>query len=183
MFSSASMDEGFNELLSEFTVLINVHHKSLTSLVGYCIDVEHVGIIYELMANGDLKGHLSEKNLYVLNWQDRLQIALDAAQELREVIRDVKCTNILLDDKFQAKISDFGLSRAYPVETVTHVSTDNIAGTPGYLDPEYQDTGRLTEKSDVYSFGIVILDIITESADRLTMTQVVMVLKECLTIG
>ncbi|KAG9149809.1 hypothetical protein Leryth_024782 [Lithospermum erythrorhizon] len=170
MFSSASLDEGFKELLSEFNVLINVHHKNLTSLVGYCIDGEHVGIIYELMANGDLKGHLSEKNLYVLSWQDRLQIALDAAQGLEYlhhginkaiVHRDVKCTNILLDEKFQAKISDFGLSRAYPVETVTHVSTNNIAGTPGYLDPEYQNTGRLTEKSDVYSFGVVILEIIT----------------------
>ncbi|GAA0167029.1 hypothetical protein LIER_22055 [Lithospermum erythrorhizon] len=248
MFSSASMDEGFKELVSEFNVLIHVHHKNLTSLVGYCIDGEHLGIIYEYMANGDLKGHLSERNLYVLNWQDRLQIALDAAQGLEYlhhgiknaiVHRDVKCTNILLDEKLRAKIADFGLSRAYPAETVTHVSTNRIAGTPGYLDPEYQNTGRLTEKSDIYSFGIVILEILTgkpaimdnnpnppinlknwvgwimqqgdmkdivdprlmgefevtsakkaveiamacvsqESADRPTMTQVVMALKECL---
>ncbi|XP_019196779.1 PREDICTED: putative leucine-rich repeat receptor-like protein kinase At2g19210 isoform X2 [Ipomoea nil] len=168
MLSSTS-GQGFKEFQSEANVLMNVHHKNLTSLVGYCIDGTNIGIIYEFMANGNLHQHLSAGNHNVLSFRDRLQIAADSAQGLEYlhhgckppvVHRDVKCTNILLNEKFQAKIADFGLSRAYPDENQTHISTV-IAGTWGYVDPEYYTLNKLTEKSDVYSFGVVILEIMT----------------------
>ncbi|XVF86750.1 hypothetical protein PTKIN_Ptkin18bG0067600 [Pterospermum kingtungense] len=105
----------------------------------------------------------------ILNWEGRLRTALEAAQGLEYlhngckppiIHRDVKCTNILLNENLQAKLADFGLSKTFPVDGGTHVSA-SIAGTPGYLDPEYYTTNRLTEKSDVYSFGIVLLEVIT----------------------
>ncbi|KAJ1406594.1 Serine/threonine-protein kinase, active site [Sesbania bispinosa] len=110
-----------------------------------------------------------DKNQISLGWKQRLQIALDSAVGLEYlhngctpqiVHRDVKTSNILLDEDFRGKISDFGLSRIFSDECDTHVSTI-IAGTPGYLDPEYYKTNKLTEKSDVFSFGIVLLEIIT----------------------
>ncbi|XP_059638956.1 senescence-induced receptor-like serine/threonine-protein kinase [Cornus florida] len=168
MLSSSSF-QGYKEFQTEAKLLMSVHHKSLTSLVGYCNEGTHMGIIYEYMANGDLEKHLSDKNQNVLSWEERLQIATDAAQGLEYlhhgckppiIHRDVKSTNILLNEKFQAKLADFGLSRVFTTESGTHVSTI-VAGTPGYLDPEYFSSNRLTEKSDVYSFGIVILELIT----------------------
>ncbi|KAL0647077.1 hypothetical protein Bca4012_045368 [Brassica carinata] len=105
----------------------------------------------------------------IINWGIRLRIAVEAASGLEYlhigcippmVHRDVKTTNILLDEQFKAKLADFGLSRSFPVVDESHVST-MVAGAPGYLDPEYYRTNRLTEKSDVYSFGIVLLEMIT----------------------
>ncbi|CAK9165318.1 unnamed protein product [Ilex paraguariensis] len=161
--------QGYKQFQAEANLLMKIHHKSLTSFVGYCNEGTNKGIIYEYMANGNLEKHLSARNSNVLNWEDRLQIAIDTAQGLEYlhdgckppiIHRDVKCTNILLDEKFHAKLADFGLSRACPIEGDTHVSTV-VAGTPGYLDPEYYSSNRLTDKSDVYSFGVVLLEIIT----------------------
>ncbi|XP_031120499.1 probable LRR receptor-like serine/threonine-protein kinase At1g05700 [Ipomoea triloba] len=166
---SPSSVQGYKEFQAEASLLVNVHHKNLTSLVGYCMDGHNLGIIYEYMANGNLANHLSEKSSQNLSWKKRLQIAYDAAQGLEYlhhgctppiVHRDIKCTNILLDDNFRAKLADFGLSRIFPVDGSTHVTTV-VAGTRGYLDPEYYKSSRLTEKSDVYSFGVVLLEIIT----------------------
>ncbi|XP_050379786.1 probable LRR receptor-like serine/threonine-protein kinase At1g51880 [Argentina anserina] len=154
---------------SSVNLLIRVHHKNLTNLVGYCNDNTHLGLVYEYMANGNLHEHLSDSNLHILSWEDRLRIASDAAQGLEYmhlgikppiIHRDVKSSNILLNENFQAKVSDFGLSRNFPTDVGTHISTV-VAGTPGYLDPEYYLSNRLNEKSDVYSFGIVLLEIIT----------------------
>ncbi|XP_019193335.1 PREDICTED: putative leucine-rich repeat receptor-like protein kinase At2g19210 isoform X2 [Ipomoea nil] len=160
---SPSSVQGYKEFQAEASLLMNVHHKNLTSLVGYCIEGTNLGIVYEYMANGSLDKHLSGKTPHVLTWEDRIRIASDAAEGLEYlhhgckppiVHRDIKTTNILLDDTLQAKLSDLGLSRVFPAEGGTHVTTI-VAGTPGYLDPE------LTEKSDVYSFGVVLLEIIT----------------------
>ncbi|XP_034680821.1 senescence-induced receptor-like serine/threonine-protein kinase [Vitis riparia] len=112
---------------------------------------------------------ISDKEEAVLSWKQRVGIALDAAEGLEYlhngckppiIHRDIKTDNILLNEKLEAKVADFGWSRSMPVEGQTHVST-RIVGTEGYFDPEYQETSRLTEKSDVYSFGIVLLELIS----------------------
>ncbi|WCJ39655.1 Leucine-rich repeat protein kinase family protein [Euphorbia peplus] len=166
---SQSSAQGYKEFHAEVKLLLKVHHRNLTMLLGYCNEGTKMGLIYEYMANGTLDDHLSDSNSNILSWDVRLQIAVDAAQGLeylhngckpQMVHRDVKTTNILLNDKFQAKLADFGLSRMFPVDGGTHVSTV-VAGTPGYLDPEYYVTNRLSEKSDVYSYGVVLLEIIT----------------------
>ncbi|PON88030.1 Mitogen-activated protein kinase kinase kinase [Trema orientale] len=166
---SKSSAQGYKEFQAEVKILMRVHHRNLTNLIGYCIEGDYMGLIYEYMANGNLGRHLSDKNAYTLSWEDRMQIAVDAAQGLEYlhhgckpsiIHRDVKTTNILLNEKFQAKLADFGLSRAFPMEGGTHVSTV-VAGTLGYLDPEYFKSNWLNEKSDVYSFGVVLLEIIT----------------------
>ncbi|KAI9079234.1 hypothetical protein K1719_038839 [Acacia pycnantha] len=159
---------GYLQFLAE-AKLAKVHHKHLNALIGYCEDGTNVALIYEYMANGDLAKHLSEKNVNILNWKQRLQIAVDAAEGLEYmhtgckppiVHRDVKSKNILLNEHFRGKIADFGLSKIFPDEDDTHMYT-RIAGTPGYLDPAYYKSNKLNEKSDVYSFGIVLLEIIT----------------------
>ncbi|CAA7036745.1 unnamed protein product [Microthlaspi erraticum] len=172
---SQSSTQGYKEFKAEVELLLRVHHINLVNLVGYCDEGDHLALIYEYMSNGDLKHHLSGEawpgkgKISVLSWNTRLRIAIDAALGLEYlhigcrpsmVHRDVKSTNILLDEKFSAKIADFGLSRSFQVGGESHVSTV-VAGTPGYLDPEYYKTGRLAEMSDVYSFGIVLLEIIT----------------------
>ncbi|KAH0982488.1 hypothetical protein GBA52_009665 [Prunus armeniaca] len=166
---SASSVQGFQQFRAEVNLLMRVHHKNLTSLVGYCNDETNVGLVYEYMANGNLLNHLSDSRSSILTWEDRLRIATDAAQGLEYLHcgckppimhRDVKSTNILLNENFQAKISDFGLSRNFPTNDGTHASSI-LAGTPGYLDPEFYLSNRLNEKSDVYSFGVVLLEIIT----------------------
>ncbi|CAH8387110.1 unnamed protein product [Eruca vesicaria subsp. sativa] len=167
---SESSSQGYKHFKAEVELLLRVHHINLVNLVGYCDERDHLALLYEYMSNGDLKYHLSGKQGgSVLSWSTRLQIAVDAALGLEYlhigsqpsmVHRDVKSTNILLDEQFSAKIADFGLSRSFQLEDESHVSTV-VAGTPGYLDPEYYRTGRLAETSDVYSFGIVLLEIIT----------------------
>ncbi|PON47847.1 Mitogen-activated protein kinase kinase kinase [Parasponia andersonii] len=166
---SRSSAQGYKQFRAEAKLLTRVHHRNLTALVGYCDEGPNMGLLYEYMSNGDLAWHLSEKNEDLLSWEERLKIAINAAQGLEYlhsgckppiIHRDVKTTNILLNEKLQAKLSDFGLSRAFPLEGDTHVSTI-VVGTPGYVDPEYFILNRLTQKSDVFSFGVVLLEIIT----------------------
>ncbi|CAN6987088.1 unnamed protein product [Brassica oleracea var. botrytis] len=167
---SQSSAQGYKQFKAEVDLLLRVHHINLVSLVGYCDEGQHLVLVYEYMSNGNLKQHLSgEYATTPLSWENRLRIAAETAQGLEYlhigckppmIHRDIKSTNILLDKNFQAKLGDFGLSRSFPVGSETHVST-NIAGSPGYLDPEYYRTNWLTEKSDVFSFGVVLLEIIT----------------------
>ncbi|XP_050938883.1 putative leucine-rich repeat receptor-like serine/threonine-protein kinase At2g19230 [Cucumis melo] len=166
---SPSAVQGYSQFQAEVTILMRVHHRNLTSLVGYMNDGGHLGLVYEYMAKGNLAEHLSEKTTSILSWEDRLRIAIDAAQGLEYlhhgckppiVHRDVKTTNILLTEKFNAKLSDFGLSKTYPTDDKSYMSTI-IVGTPGYLDPEYYTSNRLTEKSDVYGFGVSLMEVIS----------------------
>uniref|UniRef100_A0A804JLB7 Protein kinase domain-containing protein n=1 Tax=Musa acuminata subsp. malaccensis TaxID=214687 RepID=A0A804JLB7_MUSAM len=150
--------------------LSRVHHRNLVSMIGYCIDGEHLALVYEYMSQGTLKEHLREsRGDRPLSWEQRLRIALEASQGLEYlhtgckpslIHRDVKTANILLNERLEAKISDFGLSKAFENEDHSHVST-KVVGTPGYLDPEYYVKNQLSEKSDVYSFGVVLLELIT----------------------
>ncbi|KAI9079197.1 hypothetical protein K1719_038802 [Acacia pycnantha] len=168
---SLSSAQGYRQFQAEVKLLMRVHHRNLTSLIGYCNEETNKGLIYEYMANGNLQDYLSGKGSRskFLTWEDRLWIALDAAQGLEYlhngckppiIHRDVKSSNILLDENFRAKVADFGLSKIIPTDDGTHVSTV-VAGTPGYIDPEYYITNRLMEKSDVFSFGAVLFEIIT----------------------
>ncbi|XP_050231693.1 probable LRR receptor-like serine/threonine-protein kinase At1g05700 isoform X2 [Mercurialis annua] len=166
---SPSSTQGSIQFRTEAHLLMRVHHRNLASFVGYCYEDANIGIIYEYMACGNLEQYLLDKSLEALTWKERLQIALDAAQGLEYlhhgckppiIHRDVKSANILLTENFQAKIADFGLSKYFPSDSRSHLST-GVVGTVGYLDPEYYTSGRLTERSDVYSFGVVLLEVIT----------------------
>ncbi|XP_058180841.1 putative leucine-rich repeat receptor-like serine/threonine-protein kinase At2g19230 isoform X4 [Rhododendron vialii] len=169
MFSLPTTHVGRMQFQTEARLLTKVHHGNLVAIMGYCNEGEHMGLIYEYMANGTIKDRLSEKNPNILSWEKRLQIACDAARALEYlhddckppiIHRDIKTSNILLNENMQAKISDFGLSRLMPSDGGTHVST-SVAGTRGYMDPKYIASSKLNKKSDVYSFGVVLLELIT----------------------
>ncbi|KAL2590842.1 hypothetical protein AAZV13_13G311400 [Glycine max] len=141
---------------------MRVHHKNLASFLGYCNEVGHTGIIYEYMAYGNLEEYLSDARREPLSWRQRIQIAVDAAQGIEYlhhgckppiIHRDIKTANILLNEKMQAKVADFGFSKLFSAENESHVSTV-VIGTFGYVDPEYYTSSRLTEKIDVYSFAL-----------------------------
>ncbi|KAK4595073.1 hypothetical protein RGQ29_018717 [Quercus rubra] len=166
---SLSSVQGYQQFQAEVKLLMRVHRRNLTTLVGYCYEGTSMGLVYEYMANGDLEAHLSGKNSNILGWEARLNIAMEAARGLEYlhngckppiIHRDVKTTNILLNENFNAKLADFGLSKIFPTDG-THVSMLSVAGTLGYLDPEYSISYGLTEKSNVYGFGVVLLEIIT----------------------
>uniref|UniRef100_A0A2P2M578 non-specific serine/threonine protein kinase n=1 Tax=Rhizophora mucronata TaxID=61149 RepID=A0A2P2M578_RHIMU len=166
--------QGEKEFLTEIELLSRLHHRNLVSLIGYCDEEGEQMLVYEFMPNGTLRDHLSAKTKEPLSFATRLGIALGSAKgilylhtEANPPIfhRDIKASNILLDSNFNAKVADFGLSRLAPVPSIegtvpAHVSTV-VKGTPGYLDPEYFLTHKLTDKSDVYSLGVVFLELLT----------------------
>ncbi|KAJ0763966.1 putative transferase, protein kinase RLK-Pelle-RLCK-VIIa-2 family [Helianthus annuus] len=143
-------------------------HPNLVKVLGYCKENMELLIVYEFMQRGSLENHLFKKRVEALPWSTRIKIAIGVAQgmaflhttENNIIIRDVKSSNILLDKDFNAKLSDFGLTRLGPVNGESHVTTF-VKGTYGYMAPEYVATGRLYVKSDVYGFGVVMLEIIT----------------------
>ncbi|KAI3896058.1 hypothetical protein MKX03_030929 [Papaver bracteatum] len=166
--------QGDKEFLNEIELLSRVHHRNLVSLIGYCDEESEQMLVYEFMPNGTLRDHLSAKSKAPLSFAMRLRIATDSAKGILYLHteadppifhRDVKSSNILVGPRFSGKVADFGLSRLAPVPdmegtTPGHVSTV-VKGTPGYLDPEYFLTHKLTDKSDVYSLGVVFLEILT----------------------
>ncbi|KAL6853557.1 hypothetical protein ACP4OV_019586 [Aristida adscensionis] len=160
--------QGAVEFKNEIELLSRVHHRNLVSLIGFCYEQGEQMLVYEYVPNGTLRQNLQARGIY-LDWKKRLRIALGSARglaylhELADppiIHRDVKSTNILLDDNLKAKVSDFGLSKLVADTEKGHVSTQ-VRGTLGYLDPEYYMTQQLTEKSDVYSFGVVMLEILS----------------------
>ncbi|KAL0387278.1 UNVERIFIED_CONTAM: putative leucine-rich repeat receptor-like protein kinase [Sesamum radiatum] len=161
--------QGGLEFKTEIELLSRVHHKNLVSLVGFCFDQGEQMLVYEYMINGTLKDSLTGRSGIRLDWTRRLRIALGAARGIQYlhdladppiIHRDIKSNNILLDERLNAKVADFGLSKLMGETESGHVTTQ-VKGTMGYLDPEYYMTQQLTEKSDVYSFGIVLLELLT----------------------
>ncbi|CAM6084008.1 unnamed protein product [Calypogeia fissa] len=162
--------QGSNEFLNEVELLSRIHHRNLVSLVGYCEEEDQQILIYAYLCNRTLSRRLyGVTSGEILNWSTRLDIALNAAKGLqylhtdchpRIIHRDVKSSNILLDENMVAKVADFGISKQAPEGVFSGVET-LLKGTFGYFDPEYFITQKLTQKSDVYSFGVVLLEIIT----------------------
>ncbi|MCO5570910.1 hypothetical protein L7F22_024640 [Adiantum nelumboides] len=153
----------------ELELLAQLNHKYLVNLVGYC--EEDKCLVFEFMLNGSLQDCLFDKrSAQLFNWKGRMKVALQAARGIeylhvyaspKIIHRDVKASNILLDEHWDAHISDFGLSLYGPVGIQTHISNLAPCGTPGYLDPEYFQTYQLNVKSDVYSFGVVLLELLS----------------------
>ncbi|XLU47041.1 hypothetical protein S245_041855, partial [Arachis hypogaea] len=165
--------QGHREWVTEVNVLGIVEHPNLVKLVGYCAEDDERGIqrllVYEYMPKRSVEHHLSPRSETPLPWSMRLKIAQDAARGLtylheemdfQIIFRDFKSSNILLDEEWNAKLSDFGLARLGPSDGLTHVSTA-VVGTMGYAAPEYVQTGRLTSKSDVWSYGVFLYELIT----------------------
>ncbi|KAH9321030.1 hypothetical protein KI387_015669, partial [Taxus chinensis] len=165
--------QGHKEWVTEVHFLGLVEHPNLVKLVGYCAEDDERGIqrllVYEFMPNKSLEDHLFSRTLTVLPWPVRLKVALGAAcglanlheeLDVQIIFRDFKSSNILLDENFDPKLSDFGLARQGPAGGISHVSTA-VVGTAGYAAPEYVQTGHLTAKSDVWSFGVVLYELLT----------------------
>uniref|UniRef100_A0A0D9XJY1 non-specific serine/threonine protein kinase n=1 Tax=Leersia perrieri TaxID=77586 RepID=A0A0D9XJY1_9ORYZ len=167
--------QGHREWLAEVIFLGQLSHANLVRLVGYCCEGDHRLLVYEFMPRGSVESHLFSRVMAPLSWGTRMKIALGAARGLAflheadkpVIYRDFKTSNILLDEEFNAKLSDFGLAKDGPVGDKSHVST-RIMGTYGYAAPEYIMTGHLTAMSDVYSYGVVLLELLTgrKSLDR-----------------
>ncbi|XP_076957520.1 serine/threonine-protein kinase PCRK1-like [Bidens hawaiensis] len=165
--------QGHKEWVAEVNVLGIVQHPNLVKLVGYCAEDHEKEIqrllVYEYMPNKCVEYHLSARSRTPLSWSMRLKVAQDAARGLaylhegmdfQIIFRDFKSSNILLDDQWNAKLSDFGLARLGPKEGYSHVTTA-VVGTMGYSAPEYIQTGRLTSKNDVWSYGVFLYELIT----------------------
>ncbi|KAF5204293.1 Receptor-like protein kinase [Thalictrum thalictroides] len=164
-------EQAEEEFCREMELLGRLHHRHLVALRGFCAEKHERFLIYEYMENGSLKDHLHCPGRTPLSWRTRIQIAVDVANALEYLHfycdpplchRDIKSSNILLDENFVAKVADFGLAHASRSGTISFepVNTD-IRGTPGYMDPEYVVTQELTEKSDIYSYGVLLLELVT----------------------
>ncbi|KAJ0674315.1 putative protein kinase RLK-Pelle-CrRLK1L-1 family [Helianthus annuus] len=160
--------QGDKEFKTEIALLSKCKHENIVSLRGFCDEDGEKILVYRYESNGSLNKQLNNENL---TWIQRLRICLDAAcglQYLHENVesqlgifhRDVKSPNILLDEGWKAKISDFGLSRAHPANMQASFLISNPCGTEGYIDPDYRNTCHLTQKSDVYSFGVVLWEVL-----------------------
>ncbi|CAK7326845.1 unnamed protein product [Dovyalis caffra] len=171
MESGVVSEKGLAEFMSEIAVLTKVRHRHLVALLGYCLDGNERLLVYEYMPQGTLSSHLfsgKEEGVKPLDWTRRLTIGLDVARAVEYlhglahqsfIHRDLKPSNILLGDDMRAKVADFGLVRLAP-EGKASIET-RLAGTFGYLAPEYAVTGRVTTKVDVYSFGVILMEMIT----------------------
>lgn len=165
---NSNSSQGHMEWLAEIVFLGQLRHPHLVQLIGYCYEDEHRLLVYKYMPRGNLENRLFKRYCMPLPWQTRMKIAVGVAkglaflhkEEKPIIYRDLKPSNILLDNDYNAKLSDFGLATDGPEGDEVHAAT-RVMGTQGYAAPEYLMTGHLTTMSDVYSFGVVLLELIT----------------------
>ncbi|XP_068655352.1 cold-responsive protein kinase 1-like [Aristolochia californica] len=174
---SAESRQGIREFLTEINVISDTQHENLVKLHGCCVEGNHRILVYGYLENNSLDKTLlgANDNSIQFNWNIRANICTGVArglaylhEEVRPHIihRDIKASNILLDKDLNPEISDFGLAKLLP-PNMSHVST-RVAGTIGYLAPEYAVRGQLTRKADVYSFGVLLLEIVSGRNNRST---------------
>ncbi|XP_050288026.1 probable LRR receptor-like serine/threonine-protein kinase At1g56130 isoform X2 [Quercus robur] len=165
---SVASHQGRGQFITEISTISAVQHRNLVKLYGCCVEGHRHLLVYEYLENGSLDQALFGKSKLCLDWPTRFSVCLGTARGLaylheesrpRIVHRDVKASNILIDGELCPKISDFGLAKLYD-DTKTHIST-RVAGTIGYLAPEYAMRGHLTEKADVFGFGVLALEILS----------------------
>ncbi|CAA0816340.1 Protein kinase superfamily protein [Striga hermonthica] len=171
---SAQSEQGVREFLNEIVAISGVEHENLVKLYGCCTERGQRILVYGYLENNSLAQTLLRRHSDLhFSWKMRTKICIGVAQGLaflhdeiqpHIVHRDIKASNILLDRDFTPKIADFGLAKLFPA-TMTHIST-RVAGTFGYLAPEYAIRGKLTRKADIYSFGVLLLEIISGRCNR-----------------
>ncbi|KAJ0540782.1 putative protein kinase RLK-Pelle-CrRLK1L-1 family [Helianthus annuus] len=166
----AMSNQGASEFWAEVEMLSKLRHCHLVTLIGYCNHEKEMILVYEYMPHGTLEDHLHKLGT-PLSWCQRLKICIGAARgldylhtgtciQLGIIHRDVKSSNILLDECWEARVSDFGLSKISPRNQPSSYVNTLVKGTFGYFDPNYFATGKLTRKSDVYAFGVVLLEVL-----------------------